>query len=196
MTTGLNANTFENLQLGAGVFLMNMDLTGMDTAEKIRLKAAEAVAQNTMCLGATRGGGSFHCVPEWRQVEADGLRTPCVGSTVLDGWNIKLTGTLLEATPGAFAALMGAVDVTTSGSMTTLRPRMTLTEEDHIPTLCWVGDTARGMVLIELTHALNMKGMVLNFTDKGEGTMPFEFAAHALPGDEDDHAPCRVIFFD
>lgn len=195
MTTGLNAATFDNLQLGAGVFLKNMNLAGADTLDKLKALCASAVADNEKCLGATRGGGSFKCVPVLRQVEADGMRVPCVGATVLDGWDIRLNGTLLESRPETFAALMTAAEVTKSGGVTTLKPKMTLTEEDHIPSLCWVGDTSRGMVLIELSNALNMKGMVLNFADKGEGTTPFDFMAHALPEDGDE-CPCRVVFFE
>ena len=69
-------------------------------------------------------------------------------------------------------------------------------DTDYIPRLCWVGDTSRGFVLIELTQALNLSGANFTFTDKGEGTLPFEFQAHLASGDDDGYAPFRILFFD
>jgi len=195
MTTGLNATTFDNLQLGAGVFLTGVDPQQARNADELRLLVAEAIADNTRCLGATRGGGSFECVPEIRHMEADGLRGPCVGATVNDGWRVTLRGTMLAVTAKSFAWALAAADVVVNGQMTEVTPRMDIADTDYLPRLCWAGDTSRGMVLIELHNALNVKGAVLSFTDKGEGTMPFEFVAHSVMGQE-EHAPCRVLFFE
>ncbi|MBE5804932.1 MAG: hypothetical protein E7316_10535 [Clostridiales bacterium] len=195
MTTGLTPSTFENLQLNAGLFLRGFDFSSAASAAQLRLLVADAIAEGSCVIGATRGGGTFQCTPSLRSIEADGLRSPSIGSTVNDGWTVKLSGTMLEITPENFAAALICADVETSGSITTIRARSEITEEDYIPTLCWIGDTSRGFVLIELTNALNMKGAAFTFTDKGEGTLPFEFQAHQAAGEE-DYAPFRVIFFD
>ena len=108
---------------------------------------------------------------------------------------MKLTGTLLEITPGSFADVLGACDKTVSGGVTTLRPRSQPSAKDHLARLCWVGDTASGALLIELTDALNMTGATLTFTDQGEGTLPFEFQAHQSTPGVEDAAPCRILFF-
>ena len=34
------------------------------------------------------------------------------------------------------------------------------------------------------------------FTDKGEGTLPFEFHAHQASLEDQEYAPCRIVFFD
>jgi hypothetical protein len=70
-------------------------------------------------------------------------------------------------------------------------------DTDYIDHLCWVGDIADGrLVLIELDNAFNTADFSFTFTDKGEGTMTFEF--HARQGDvaDYDNAPFRVVFFD
>ena len=41
MTTGLNPATFENLQLGAGLFLKNFDDSSAGSATELRLLLAE-----------------------------------------------------------------------------------------------------------------------------------------------------------
>ena len=79
---------------------------------------------------------------------------------------------------------------------TTLRLRNGIAPEDHIPSLCWVGDTSRGFVLISLDNALGMKGAAFTFADKGEGTLPFEFQAHQDSAADQAFAPCRIVFFD
>lgn len=196
MMTGLNPATFEKLQLNAGLFLRGFDFSSAVTAAQLRLLVADAIEDGSCVIGATRGGGTFQCTPSLRSIEADGLRSPTVGSTVNDGWIVKLSGTMLEITPENFAAALICADVTRQGSMTTLQVRSEINDEDYIPSLCWIGDTSRGFVLIELTNALNMKGAAFTFTDKGEGTLPFEFQAHQAPEDDPAYAPFRIVFFD
>lgn len=195
MTTGLNPATFEHLQLGAGVFLRDFDFSGATNTASLHQCMDAAVEEGTHVIGATRGGGTFQCTPSLRHVEADGLRAPFAGSTVNDGWSVKLTGTMLEITPQNFAAALISADVETTGSVTTVRVRNTITPADYISNLCWVGDTSRGLVLIELTGVLNRKGAAFTFTDKGEGTLPFEFEAHHMNALDQTHAPFRIIFF-
>lgn len=195
MITGLNSHSFENLQLGSGMFLRDFDPSAAADAAALKALLAQRVASGEGLLGATKGGGTFQCKPTLRSIEADGLRVPVAGATVNDGWTVKLTGTLLEITPGSFASVLGCADVTTTGSVTTIRPRRDVLASDHIPTLCWVGEMSKGLLLILLTDALNMSGAAFTFTDKGEGTLPFEFQAHQADPADSEHAPCRIMFF-
>ncbi|MBR3795781.1 MAG: hypothetical protein IKK34_07105 [Clostridia bacterium] len=196
MTTGLTPRTFENLQLNAGAFLKNFaydTATDKGTLENMVLAALES---GDGVLGATRGGGSFQCTPTVRQIEADGMRYPVIGSTVNDMWTIKLTTTLLEITPENFADALMCCDVAKSGAKTTLTVRTSIEKEDYIPSLCWVGDTSKGLVLIELKNALNLAGANFTFTDRGEGTLPVEFQAHQANLADMDKAPFNIVFFD
>ena len=60
MITGLRPETFENLQLNAGVFLRNFDYAAIKTADELEeaILAALEVGGDRI-LGATIGGGSF-----------------------------------------------------------------------------------------------------------------------------------------
>lgn len=196
MITGLTSGTFENLQLNAGVFLINFDFSEYTDADALHTAVAAAINDDTLCLGATRGGGSFECTPSTRTIEADGMRYPFKGSTVNDMWTVKLKTTLLECTPDNFKRALIAADKTTTGNITTLKVRTDIQDADYIPKLCWVGDTSDGFVLIELTNALNLSGASFTFTDKGEGTLPVEFQAHAASLEDQDHAPFQIVFFD
>ena len=106
MTTGLRKATWQNLQLNAGVFLKNFDFSGAETVTALKALISDAVNDDDMVLGATVGGGSFSCKPMLRSIEADGLRTASKGSMVNDGWTVRMKGTMLEITPGSFAAAM------------------------------------------------------------------------------------------
>lgn len=194
MITGLRPETFTKLQLNAGIFLKDFDYSTATDAETLKTKIDEEITSGANLLGATRGGGTFECTPEMRSIEADGKRSEFIGSQVNDGWTIKLTGTMIEITPDNFAtALMGA-KVTKTGAKTVVQPKNTIADTDYIEKLCWIGDTSEGFVLIELDNALNVAGAAFTFTDKGEGTIPFEFRAHQSTLSSDT-APCRIVFF-
>ena len=196
MLTGLRPTTFENLQLNAGAFLKNFNHSTYADADALETAILTALEAGTGVIGATRGGGTFQCTPTIRPIEADGKRYEFKGSTVNDGWTVKLTGTMLEVTPDNFADALMCATKTVSGKKTTLRIRTDIELTDYIESLCWVGDTSKGLVLIELENALNLTGANFTFTDKGEGTLPFEFQAHQATLANMEYAPCSIIFFD
>lgn len=193
MITGLDATSLTNLQLNAGIFLKDFDYSSYKDAEALRTAIVAAAKNAENRIGATRGGGTFQCTPTTREIEADGKRYAFVGSTMYDAWDIKLTTTLLEATPGNFKIAMGSADVQTTGNVSRLTLRTEPREGDYIKNLIWVGDTSQGFVLIDMKNALNTTGVNLTFTDKGEGTIPLEMHAHQDSVDDYDIAPVTVL---
>lgn len=198
MTTGLRASTFENLQLNAGMFLANFDYSTATDAATLGalLKTEREKASGSALIGATRGGGTFVCTPNTRSIEADGKREGWKGSSVNDGWTIKLTTTLLEINATNLKRSFGTADVTDTEKKHTIKIRTDIKDADYIESLVWVGDTSKGYVLIAIKNALNTAGATLTWTDKGEGTIPVEFTAHQDGLETDGYAPCEVIFFD
>lgn len=198
MTTGLRASTFENLQLNAGMFLANFDYSTATDAATLGalLKTEREKTSGSALIGATRGGGTFVCTPNTRSIEADGKREEWKGSSVNDGWTIKLTTTLLEINADNLKRSFGTADVTDTEKKHTIKIRTDIKDADYIDSLVWVGDTSKGYVLIDIKNALNTAGATLTWTDKGEGTIPVEFTAHQDGLETDGYAPCEVIFFD
>lgn len=197
MITGLRPKTFENLQTNAGAFLKNFDWKKSKTYDELLQAIVAALDTPDTAIGATIGGGSFQCTPSIRNIEADGMRYPIVGSTVNDMWTVKLTGTMKEITPQNFKDALICADLEPSedGLMTTLKVRTDIETDDYIPSLCWVGDTSKGFVLIDLENVLNLTGANFTFTDKGEGSLPFEFQAHAKDLANMKYAPVTIVFF-
>lgn len=198
MVTGLRPDSFQNLQTDAGVFLKNFDWKQHETYDELLEAILAAIDMSEKNIGATIGGGSFQCTPTIRNREADGMRYPIVGSTVNDMWTVKLTGTMKEIRPHNFKDALICADMETNetGNITTIKVRTDIEESDYIPSLCWVGDTSKGFVLIDLENALNLTGANFTFVDKGEGTLPFEFQAHAKDLASMKYAPVTIVFFE
>ena len=198
LTSPIRSEAFENLQLNAGAFLVDFDHSSITDATALKTAIAAALDTPAKILGVTRGGGSFHVTRKMRTPEVDGMRYPFKGADFVDSVDAYLSGTLLEVVPDNFKRLLGTGTATTSGKKTTITMRTAInTQTDYIESLVWVGDLADGRaVMIELDNAFNTADFELTFTDKGEGTMTFEFHARQENVTDYDNAPFRVIFFD
>lgn len=194
MTTGIHSATFTNLQLNAGAFIRGLDYAGLSTVEALKANIAERLEGGEGLLGMTQGGGTFVAQPTIRNIEGDGLRAPFVGGSVNDGWTVKMTGTMKEITPENFQMTLISADVKTEGYKRTITARTTIKESDYIESLCWVGDTPQGFIVIALENVLNTNGATMTFADKGEGTIPFEFHAHQSDPVDQETAPFQIIF--
>lgn len=198
LTSAIRTDAFKNFQLNAGVFLVDFDYSSVTDSTALKTAIASALSTPAKILGVTRGGGSFTVTRELRTPEVDGMRYPFVGSDFVDSVDAYLSGTLIEVVPGNFQKLLSTGDSATSGKKTTITMHTAIDPTtDYIDSLCWVGDIADGRcVLIELDNAFNTADFSLTFTDKGEGTLTFEFHARQAAVTDYDNAPFRVVFFD
>lgn len=197
LTSPIRNAAFQNLQLNAGIFLTDFAHSEITDATALKTALATAIQSGEKILGVTRGGGSFTVTKEIRTPEVDGMRYPFKGADFVDSVDAYMSGTLLEVTPENFKRLLGTGEVATSGKKKTITMHTAITDGDYMTSLCWIGDLADGrLVLIELDNAFNTADFALTFTDKGEGTMTFEFHARQANVTDYDYAPFRVIFFD
>ena len=197
LTTPLRAETFQNLQLNAGIFIKNLAYDSIADADALKTAIRTAITAGTNILGATRGGGTFVATREVRTPEVDGMRYGFVGSDFVDSADAYLSTTLVEVTPETVKSTLGNATVTTSGKKTTIQMHTAIEDSDYIESLTWVGDLADGRyVAITLFNALNTADFTLTFTDKGEGTLAAEFHARQAEVDDYDNAPFEIVFFD
>ena len=197
MITPCRTETFQNLQLNAGAFLIGFDYSEYTDATAMRTALASALQDSSKLLGATRGGGTFVVTSEIREPDVDGKRYRFKGGAFVDSVDAQLSGTLVEIRPEVFAKVLATGESTTSGQKTTVKVHTAIQNTDYIDSLVWVGDMSDGgLVLIALKNALNNNGMTLTFSDKGEGTIPFEFHAYQNTVEDYDYAPFEVIFLD
>lgn len=198
LTTGLRAETFENLQLNAGIMLANFSLSTVSSANALASAiATKKASPDGDFLGATRGGGNFVVTRDIREPDIDGRRYPFVGGKFVDSVDARLTTTLVEITPDNLVKALGNGEKSTSGSKTTIKMHTAIEEDDYLTNVVWIGDIADGrMVAIELTNALNTADFNLTYADKGEGTLAVEFHAHQSDVDDYDYAPYNIYYFD
>ena len=195
-TTPLREETFEKLQLNAGIFIKNFTYTSITNAASLKTAIASAITTGTSILGATRGGGSFTVTREMRTPEVDGKRYGFKGDTFIDSVEAQLSTTLIEITPENLVNALGSADAVTSGSKTTITLSTALDTNDYLSNLCWIGDLADGSyVLICLKNAINTADLTLTFSDKGEGTLPVEFHARQASVNDYDTAPFEIVYF-
>lgn len=197
LTTALRADTFDNLQLNAGIILKDFTYSSATSASALKTAIATALSSGTGVLGATRGGGTFTVTRETRTPEIDGMRYPFKGSDFVDSIDAYISTTLVEVTPGNIADLLATGDAATSGNKTTITMHTAIGTDDYLTNICWVGDLADGrLVLICLKNAINTADFTFTYTDKGEGTLAAEFHARQAAVDDYDDAPFEVVFFD
>lgn len=194
---GLSSATPQRIQVNAGVFIENFEIPSTTTdAAAFKTLLTTTITNKTGVLGATRGGGTFVATPEIRELEADGKRYRTKGLTRIDSWDIRLTGTLIEAFKDNFKRTLISSDVNTSGAVDTITLRTAIKDTDYIDKLSWVSLMGDGTyIVITVENVINLDGLTFTFQDKNEGTIPFNFAAHHADITDQDTAPVKIQYF-
>lgn len=165
--TVIPENTFQGLQLDAGVLLKRFDPSN---------PVAPADA-DIIC--ATTGGINPTCVPTFSDMGEDVDNVPLNMKELkhLDSWECKLSTTSLGTTPELIKMSLGCADI--DGSNTSkIVPRADLKQTDFSD-LWWVGDRADGgCVAIQLKNALSTGGFSLQTTKNGKGQIAIEITGH------------------
>lgn len=171
--TVIPKNTFDGLQMDAGVLLKNFD------------PATGAAPKDEDIICATTGGINPTCVPTYSDLgeDVDNCPTNMKELKHLDGWECKMAFTSLGVSPELIRMTLGAADInTTSGAIT---PRRNLDQNDFTD-LWWVGDLANGgFVAIQLKNALSTAGFSLQTTKAGKGQVRVELTGHVSINDQD-----------
>ena len=185
MISGVTTNTSKHLQLDAGAFLKNYDVT-QDTW---------ASAKASKLIGATAGGGSFAAVPTIRRIEVDGIKGATKGFEALDEWVITMTANVKEITAEALQlalATASAVDTKSPSSATSnnykkITAANAITDANYITNITWVGTLSGSSlpVIIVMKNVLCTNGLSITTADKAEGVVTITLTAHYDPSDLD-----------
>lgn len=165
-------NTFETLQLEAGVVLNQFDPENPTVAD-------------SALVCATTGGINPSCVPSYVDMGEDVDNCPPNMKELKDitGWEAKLAFTSLGTSKEMIRMSLGAADINaTTGKIT---PRNSLKDTDF-GDVWWVGDKAGGgMVAIRLINALSTSGFSLQTTKGGKGQISVELTGHYSLADQE-----------
>lgn len=164
--TQIPQNTFEGLQLDAGMLLKTFDPeTGDAPAD-----------EDIIC--ATTGGITASCVAAYSDMgeDVDNCPNNMMELMQLDSWDCKLAFTSLGTSPESIRLALGAADIDAAASKIT--PRSELKQTDFAD-VWWVGDRADGgLVAVCLKNALSTGGFSLKTTKNGKGQVSVELTGH------------------
>lgn len=169
--TKIPADTFDALQINAGVLLHTFDPA----------TAAEPDDEDIIC--ATTGGIAVSCVPTYSDMgeDVDNCPVNMMELKKLDGWECKISFTALSASADMILLALGAADK--SGNKITPRRNLKVSDFGDI---WWVGDKADGgMVAVKLLNALSTGGLTLQTTKNGKGQLSVELTGHVSLENQD-----------
>ena len=164
--------TLKQLQLNAGVLCTSFE-------------PATAEVTDANILAATSGGVNFTATPSFTDFGEDIDNCPKNMKELkkLDSWEVKMTGTFVNADTAIAKRLCGAADIGTTDA-TKVTPRNDLKDADFAD--IWLvgdysdknGETNGGFIAIKLLNALSTGGFQLKTADKAKGQFAFEFTGH------------------
>ena len=164
--TKIPQNTFNELQLNAGILLKDFDVTTGTFAD-------------TDILTATTGGLQVQVKPTFEDLGSD--IDNCPKNTMelkykSDADEVTVGGTALNINSDMLMLMLGAADKdSTTGKIT---PRKDLKIADF-KALWWVGDLSNGgYVAVKIINALSTDGFSLKSSDKGKAQCSFTLTGH------------------
>jgi len=160
-------NTFETLQLDAGVILNTFN------------PASPAAPDDSAIVCPTTGGIAITCVPTYSDMGADVDNCPSnmLELRKLESWECTMSFTSLRVDSTAIALALGAAAVDSATGKVT--PRRDLDYDNDFKDIWWVGDLADGgMVAVKLKNALATGGLNLKTTKNGKGQLGIELTGH------------------
>lgn len=191
MLDSMHSMTPEYLQLGEGALLRGVDLDSVLLAGNPGEKLAEAMQDRGCLIGATKAGCVFRCVPKVVDLTR-GQRTPAAGEMLTGRWEVTLSGTLMEISPGNAAMLLNLPIRTDEPDRMVIRPEPSPVTE-ATERVCWVGSTGSGLLAIELYDPMSVGGMVFRPCRGGMGEMPFTLMGRKRVPQE-GALPCRLLW--
>lgn len=170
--TKIPSDAFQKLQINAGI--LTTDFT-----------PATGTIGEAGQIGATTGGVNFTATPTYSDFGEDIDNCPKNMKELkkLDSWEVKMTGTFVNADTAIAKLLCGAADIGTTDT-TKVTPRNNLADADFDD--IWLvgdysdknGETNGGFIAIKLLNALSTGGFQLQTSDKAKGQFAFEFTGH------------------
>lgn len=164
--TKIPKDTFDALQMDAGVILKKFDPANPDKTTEDDI------------ITATTGGINAVCQPTYSDLGEDVDNCPANLAELkhLDSWVCTLGFTALGTSAESIRLELGAADITAeSGKIT---PRRDLKQTDFND-VWWVGDKANGgFVAVRLINALSTDGFSLQTTKSGKGQISTTLTGH------------------
>lgn len=175
--TQIPTNTFQNLQLNAGILAEEFD---------------PSTGEVTNIIGATSGGVNFQDSVEYTDFgdDIDNCPKNMMELKRLDSHAVTMSGTFVTVTATTAKLLAGAADSVDTSGVSKITPRNDIKLTDF-KGIWWIGDYSdvnedgstgsnqkAGFIAIKMLNALNTGGFQIQSTDNGKGQFAFSFEGH------------------
>lgn len=162
------ADTFDNIQTGAGMLLWNFDPENPSDVDP----------KDIIC--ATTGGVNVSCVASFSDMaeDVDNCQDGLLEFQHLDGWECSISTTSLAANAKNIQFALGTADVEDKDGYKKITPRRSLKMGDA-KDIWWVGPKANGgAVAACLKNALSSDGFSLKTEKNGKGQTSIIIKGH------------------
>ena len=163
--TKIPQNTFEELQINAGILVKDFDIdTGTFRDEDM--------------LTATTGGITISVKPEFEDFasDVDNAAKNMLEMKRITSTEVTASTTALNINEDLLLYMLGAADkdVTTGA----IKPRKDLKTTDF-KTIWWIGDLSNnGYIAVKISNALSTDGFSIKTSDKGKGNISLTLTGH------------------
>ena len=170
--TQIPRDTFDALQLDAGVLLAHFDLDAAAADD------GEAGYTSEDLITATTGGINIVATPTFSDLGEDVDNVPLNMKEFkhLDSWTCSVSTTSLGTSAKLLKLALGCADLSEDGR--SVIPRMSLNQKDF-EDLWWVGDKANGgLVAVHIFNALATSGLSLQTGKNAKGQTALTITGH------------------
>lgn len=173
MFTSIPQDTFNDLQLDAGMLLKTFNPN------------SPAAPEDADIISATTGGINITCVPTYSDFfeDVDNAPNNTKEGKHLDGWECKISTTVIGVTEDTIKLALGPSTKTAGTTGTSAKPAKLVPNAKVVSAdfgdVWWVGDRADGgLVAVKLINALSTSGFSLQTTKNGKGQLSIELTGH------------------
>lgn len=163
--TKIPQNTFEQLQVNAGILLKDFDVSTGTFAD-------------SDIITATTGGITVNVKPSFEDFGSDIDNCPKDTKELkrITGTEVSLATTALNISENLLLMQLGAADK--DASTGAIKPRTDLKTTDY-KTIWWIGDLSNnGFIAVKISNALSTDGFSIKTTDKGKGNISLTLTGH------------------
>lgn len=172
--TVIPLNTFQGLQLDAGVLLKHFDPNN------------PVAPADRDIISATTGGINIVCQPTYSDLGEDVDNCPNNMKELkhVDSWDCRVSTNCIGTDAETIRLSLGAADIDAENSA--IIPRRDLKQSDFSD-LWWVGDRADGgLVAVQVKNALSTDGFSLQTTKSGKGQIALGMTGHVSLDSQDE----------
>lgn len=165
-SAGVTADTPKRVLLGAGVFAQGLSTETLPTPEEV-LKGI---------IGATNGGSKVEIVPEFMDLEIDGVMVKTKGLTQKVGETAKMETNMAEVVPEMIAKMVVGKTDSSTDNYTKVTSKAKLEDGDYYKGLGFVGQTLAGNpIMIIFKNALCTSGFSTEAKNKEQAVFSGTF---------------------